>query len=524
MSSLINKLASVVSSFFLNKDERAFIEHNKEIWRADSNRVGEGHVLVEETALASNVLAISYIANFLCRKTNSKIVAYTKKSQVLLPRSVKEVYESFNAKFLYFSNSHVLAEAETLFNEVYPTLKTKRDVENIRIGGMLIGDLVYDTHLRKHLVPTVELECEEFKKTLIEALSFFLYWKKYFDKNTVSSVIVSHCVYAWNAIILRVAVDRSIPVYQVTAQRVYYITDSHNYRAYNDFLDYPVRFSGLGKEEKKTALALAKERLDLRFSGKVGVDMHYSTKSAYTTFSQDGRVIQKSPRLKLLIAPHCFFDAPHPYGISLFPDFFEWIAFLGGISEETDYDWYLKTHPDFLPGNLAIIDEFVNKYPKFKLIDSRTSHNQIIEEGIDFALTVHGTIGFEYAAKGVTVINASMCNPHIAYDFNIHPRSQAEYEHVLLNLDQQSVSVDLNKVYEYYYCRFIGTYNDWLFDSYGNFIDAIGGHASQVKSVSYDQFLSEFTVSKHKKVMRTVANFIESGDYCIGHEHRGSVI
>ena len=34
---------------------------------------------------------------------------------------------------------------------------------------------------------------------------------------------------------------------------------------------------------------------------------------------------------------------------------YEWIKFLGKISHSTDYEWYIKTHPDFLPGNIDII-------------------------------------------------------------------------------------------------------------------------------------------------------------------------
>ena len=146
---------------------------------------------------------------------------------------------------------------------------------------------------------------------------------------------------------------------------------------------------------------------------------------------------------------HCFFDAPHPFGINFFPDFYEWVIFLGRISEKTDYDWYIKTHPYFLPENDEVLEEIVRKYPKFTLLPKETSHLQIIEDGIDFVLTVYGTIGSEYAALGIPAINASMCNQHIAYNFNIHPKTIQEYEDILMNLTDQKLDIDINKVYEY---------------------------------------------------------------------------
>ena len=83
--------------------------------------------------------------------------------------------------------------------------------------------------------------------------------------------------------------------------------------------------------------------------------MRYSSKSAYGEH-KDERLLKESSRIKVFIALHCFFDSPHSYGCNLFPDFYEWLDFLGKISLETDYDWYMKTHPDYLPGNIPIIN------------------------------------------------------------------------------------------------------------------------------------------------------------------------
>jgi len=510
----MKKLLSLINSLFLDRAERVFVKHNKLLWRRNNKGIS-GEILVEENVVASSIVAISYIANFLAEKYNSNIVVYSKRMPLLLPRSIRKIYESFNSKFVFYSDSAVQDVAENLFEEIYPSLKTKRDVENLSIEGIPIGDLIYDTHLRQNLTPTINLASDEFKRSLMEGLNLYTYWKSYFERHSVSAIVVSHCVYSWNAIILRIAVHCSIPVYQATAQHLYYITDSHNYRAYNDFLDYPQRFEELGPQGKEMAYTEAKERINRRFSGYVGVDMHYSTKSAYTAFDRDGRVVEESPRIKILIATHCFFDSPHPYGINLFPDFYEWLCFLGGVSERTDYDWYIKTHPDFLPGNLDVINKLLEMYPKFKLIPSDTSHHQIIEEGIDFALSVYGTIGFEYAAQGVTVINASMCNPHVAYDFNIHPETVEAYERILLDLRNQKIEINIEKVYEYYYCRFLDSCDDWIYDDYKGFIQNIGGHSQQVKSISYDCFLKEFSLAKHQRILDTLERFVASKDYCL---------
>jgi hypothetical protein len=416
------------------------------------------------------------------------------------------------------ASNEQLSVVDRLFDEIYPRLSTKRDVEDLKINGIWLGDLLYDSHLRKHRLPMLEIDDPRFMNSLREALAYYVYWRDYLDTHNVKSIIVSHCVYHWYAVILRLAVSRQIPVYQVNAQTLYYVTDTHHYRAYNDFLDYPQTFSELSDREKINGLRAAKQRLDRRLSGKVGVDMVYSTKSAYTR-KGNKRVLAESPKLKILIATHCFFDSPHPYGINLFPDPHEWLTFLGKISEKTDYDWYIKTHPDFLPANTEIIQGFIKRFPKFTLLPAQTSHHQIIEDGIDFALTVYGTIGVEYAALGVPVINASMCNPHITYDFNIHPRSIEEYEQILLNLPNLKFHIDVNKVYEYYFCCFLNNADNWLYNDYHGFLKEIGGYYKQTGPVSYQKFLEQFSQQKHQRILQTMDRFVESKDYCLQKKH-----
>jgi hypothetical protein len=285
-----------------------------------------------------------------------------------------------------------------------------------------------------------------------------------------------------------------------------------NLWAYNDFFHYPEQFRELPEEERERGLLTARERLQRRFAGEVGVDMHYSTKSAYDRIKK-GRVLRESPRLKILVATHCFFDSPHPFGVNLLPDFYEWLYFLGEISEKTDYDWYIKTHPDFLPGNIPIIEEFIRKYPKFTLVPPETSHLQLKEEGIDFGLTVYGTIGFEYAALGIPVVNASLCNPHIRYHFNLHPRTIEEYEAILMDLPNQKLSIDINEVYEYYYMAFVNNTNNWLFKDYEAFIKEIGGYWQQFTPISYEVFMREFSRQRHEHIMLDLERFVKSRGY-----------
>ena len=205
----------------------------------------------------------------------------------------------------------------------------------------------------------------------------------------------------------------------------------------------------------------------------------------------------------------------------MFPDFFEWLDFLGNITNETDYDWYIKTHPDYLAGTKEIIDGFVAKYPKFTLLPADASHHQIIAEGISCALTVYGTIAFEYAALGIPVINASRNNPHIAYDFNLHAKDVEDYRRLLIGLDELNFTIDKQQVYEYYFMRYIFNTEDLFFNDYKTTIDQLGGYDNQFCLLVYEIWLKEWNLEKHRAIISSLQSFIHSGDFRMDYRHFG---
>ncbi|MCK5541072.1 MAG: hypothetical protein KAI40_00150 [Desulfobacterales bacterium] len=503
---------------FFDKAFRNFILHNRKIWKRYNNNDSKAEVLFEFTDMQPSIISYSYFSNVLAEKFNAKIRAYSfgKNSWVSLYQ--KKLYRSFNADvFSYRLNKAQKSELGELFNSVYSTLHSKNDVFDLCISGVWFGDLLYDSHMMTYKLPTVDINDNKFKKTLREALYQFIYWRDYFTSHDVKAINVTHCCYLI-AIPLRVAIHKGIPAYQVNVYGGFYLS-GQRFWAYTDFYDYPLQFSELSKTEQLYGVEIAKERIDRRFAGEVGVDMAYSTKSAYTNIKKD-RVLSNNDKFKILIAAHCFFDSPNGLGPNLFIDFFEWFNFLGKISEKTDYEWYLKTHPDYLPGNIEILNMFIDRYPKFRLISSDTSHHQLIDEGIDCVLTTYGTIGWEYAAFGKLAINASLSCPHIAYNFNLCPKNIEEYENLLMRLSEQNIDIDINEIYEYYYMKLRrDNMSNWLYQDYHSYIKNVGGYDNQFVSIAYNYFIDEFTNSIHNQTIALLNNFIDSKDYCMQEKH-----
>jgi hypothetical protein len=513
---------------------RRFTAHNRRVFPPESGAAERKPVvLFELSQLRSSHIAYGYLASVLAAEYKARIVAYVPGFLqgwrqyfyfgLLRALAVNEfrAYSSFGTtKFLtLWPTAAQKAKAKVFFDTVLPRLQSNRDLEELILEGIWVGDLIYDSYLARFRRPTIDRSSPEFQDFLLHSIELFLTWNDYFDSHDVRAVNVTHCVYNV-AMPLRIAVKRGIPAYQANATHLYRMTE-HNMFAYNDYVYFPQRFAALPPAMQEAGLAEAERRIEKRFAGVVGVDMHYSSKSAYGS-SRHARLIRESPRKKILIATHCFFDSPHSYGNNIFPDFYEWLDFLGQITEVTDYDWYIKTHPDYLPGTKEIIDTFIARYPKFTLLPSDASHHQIIAEGIDCALTSYGTIAFEYAALGVPVINASQNNPHIAYDFNVHARDVEHYRALLADLPNLKLNIDIRKVYEYYFMRYIFNTEDLFFDSYNDAVKELGGYAQQFTPAAYDRWLKEWSPEKHEKVLAALHTFVLSGDFRMDYRHYGS--
>ena len=533
-NNLFSKIIEFLKGIRRHPAAASFIKHNKRIFPLAPalQRSGGPVVLIEFNLMHSAQIAYSYLANVLAAESGAKIHAYLPRAHLspmetlsfrlknLLGFEAQGVYKSFGATdvFTITISSVQKEKAQRLFAEISEQVPDKKGLESLRIHGVWVGDLIYDTFLMRYRKPTIDISSVEFQNFLLESVELFVFWEDYLDRHDVKAVNVSHCVYNL-AMPLRLAVERNIPVFQANATHVYRLSKS-NYFAYNDFFYFRERFAALPEDVKKVGLAEAQRRIERRFAGEVGVDMAYSTKSAYGA-ARHAQLLRRSPRKKILIATHCFFDSPHSYGNNVFPDFYEWLDFLGQITEVTNYDWYIKTHPDVLPGTREIIDGFIAKYPKITLLPADASHLQIIAEGIDFALTVYGTIAFEYAALGIPVINNSLNNPHIAYNFNLHSKDVEDYRRLLLSLDRLDFKIDRQEVYEYYFMKNMYNTQDIFFNNYDATIKELGGYSAQFTDAIYEKWLAEWSPEKHHSIVAALQLFVRSGDFRMDYGHYG---
>jgi hypothetical protein len=398
--------------------------------------------------------------------------------------------------------------ARSISQGIKSGIKTKQDVFDISYRGVSIGVAIYESYLQMCRRPTADLEDPRLYDYIDEGIRTAVFWDDYLERHAVRAIVISHDCNIPEDVLARIAYERKIPVYLADCLRLRNADRPYSYATH--FTDYRKMFDSFSEEEKEKAVRLAKNQLERRFCGEVAVDMVYSTESAFVRSDDEAPVLRQNDKIKILIATHCFFDNPHGYGGMLFLDFYEWLMHLGEISKQTDYDWYIKTHPNYLPGTMEIITEILDKYPHIQLIPSKVSHHQLVEEGIDFVVTVYGTVGHEYPALGVPVINAGY-NPRIAYDFNYHPKSIEEYDNVLLNLDKLHIEMDKQQIYEFYYMQhYYAFIDDLVLESHRKYVQDVG-----LRSVGgpemYSYFIDQLTDSRHHQIIDRFSEFVESG-------------
>jgi hypothetical protein len=493
-----------------------FLNHNKNTF-INKNKDKQSKILVEYNALCDSHIIYSYLTNELAKKYKSEIHSYDRK----IENNFYEKIKSLIKNFYYFSYRNIYKSfgvinhitpkkinnenTKNLKNVIFNSINSKKDIFNISIEDVKIGDLIYDGYLRKFNLPTIDIKSTTFKNYLSDVIDLFCFWAQYFEDNIVKAIVLSHTVYEFG-IVLRIATKKKIKAF--SAGSFFIFSHDENNQTIFDMKYYKTEFKKYPKELQKRFIDYAADELKKKFDGKKTIENKVSALPADSPFAKkkyNKNVLSKNNKKKILIAAHHFSDAPNVYGNFIFNDFYEWIDFLGKKSENSDYEWYIKFHPMEYDSNKKTSDYFLNKYKNLQLINKDITHGQLISEGINLVLTVYGTIGLEYAYFGIPVINAANKNPHIAYDFNYHANSIEDYDKAIDNFDNLNISYNRECIKEYFFMRYLNSFylfSDELKDN-NNFINY------QSLEV-YNKWLKSLNSQVEKDLKNKIIEFIDS--------------
>lgn len=427
------------------------------------------------------------------------------------------IYHLLGVSKIIWPNIHITDEDESK-KKAYLLLKKIHkinDLEKLKVNNIFIGDLIYDGYLKKFQKHTIDLTEKQFINFFTDAITLFDYWIKYFKNNNIKTVVCFHSVYLC-ALPIRIAIAKNIKSYSVSLEKIYSLSKK-NYLPSQEHLFFKYQKKKIPYKQLQKGVKIAKREMNERFSGNLISSMLYLSKSPYGKITKK-KVIKKTKKIKILIAPHALSDSPHALGIHFFPDYYLWIKDLIKIKKITNYDWYVKIHPNmnYYNDQTEQVIKEISKKNGIHFLNPSTSHKQIIKEGINFAITVHGNIGLEYPLFGVPVINASKNGPHKYCNFNINPKSKSEYKRILLNLKKvKKPKINSNELYQYYFMKFIYNNNNWLIDDYNKAFQAVYGINGLYNPIFYKYFDTNYDSRKLSTKVNMIKKFIKSGQYSI---------
>lgn len=517
------KIKKKFSRIILDNSTKKFISFNKNKYSLLNNNKTSGIVLVDLFDHPPFIFFWSHIVNFLLKKHSlrSEYFYFTLHKNFfskfkLYLNKIKKIYSSFNVtegineqNFKYLKLD--ISNAKIDFNRI----KNKHALQEYRYKNIKIGDLIYDTYLRTTYRPTVDIEDKYIFEIFLRARKMFDKINEYFDTKNVKLVISSHTYYIQYGLLVRLANLRKIPIIIIHSKARgnkdfrLKILDQKFPTEHNDgYIDYSKTFKSLNKYKKKIALKLGELNLKNRLDGK--------SKLSYLKYSPYRGLIKKNfiynnQKKNVIIFAHDFFDAPHRFRNMIFTDFYEQLKFFINISKQyNNLNWFIKPHPNHLKDNDLIFNDLKKKNQNIIFLNKKINNYEIIKSNPKFVITNNGTIAHEFAFFKIPVINTGD-NPHINYNFNLHPKNMRELKNMISKIDyyKKKINFEKKKIYEFVYMHYLHRHNykmeSFIKDSYF----ATKNFNLNATSKLYKILIKK---NKYKYIEKYLENFFETNE------------
>lgn len=445
-----------------------YIAFNKRRWsfREESSR--KRVVLTSHFHFKQAIHSFSYLSNVLADMHDAVPRAYCLDEYLF--DYLDQIYNSFGAPLaLTFATGIEAIDAHKIRARLaFDGLKDRYDLVHLEIEGLQVGDLIYNWYCRKLFVPQVDLKDEFLYELIVQAYVIHSACITYLDTHEVVAVLPNHTFYVNCGILARLAIARGIPVYHpgrgyAPTRIPPYLNEAgwpENSKRIGPYFRYREIFSNLPIAQQERGIERGRAIIQERLQGVIDTKVLIHT-SAWGERSSEP-IFKPSSKKKIVIFAHDFCDNIHKFRRMLFTDFYHWLESLLEEAAKTDYDWYLKPHPNLMLEEKNILNrhklgELALRFPKVTLLPSGLSNRQLLEEGIAAVFTVHGTAAHEYAYLGVPVVNAGD-NLHRSYAFNLHPSTIEEFNQLVATAGDLQIPIDKREIEQFCYLHFCDQY------------------------------------------------------------------
>jgi hypothetical protein len=368
--------------------------------------------------------------------------------------------------FIDHSKLNIYSRISNFFTSIsfYLKLQSKKELLNYSYSDIKCGDLIYDTVVRFNSnKPTLKLNSFSLFLFLYNSINQIEFFKYFFKKINYSKAFFSQGVYIYHGIPLRVLASYNKGTVYTAGnftQMFKLITNKHFYMMEN-FHDYKKTANSidLGKNEIEQGL----KKFEKRFKGKddTGEYKHHKL----NPYKEYNKLVGKNRHFDGVLFLHDFYDAHKLYGKVLFNDHYEWTVFTLNLIRDNNLKIAIKPHPYQLPESLKAQKKIQSTYNELIWLDPLISNKTLIDRGIKYGITQHGTIISELAYFKINCIYCSE-NPVSPYNIGSYASSKEEYKNLILNANDLRLDTKIEEeVGEYYYIHYINKKSDYVLNN-----------------------------------------------------------
>jgi hypothetical protein len=419
LSRLLNALSSVARSVALphkaSREEQDFVKENAKHWRGTSLPLDEAGAILVETALSTPA---SLLEKFLIAKTIEKRTAA---QTVAILNAVYGqsnpaygVARSFGVSLFVcwwrgylhpWRVGRVLAQTLSLIL----VKRSGRALLDLRIDGIHIGDLMYDTLIRyrPNCYTVGKLSLHSHFRLLFRAIFNFHSSQALFRRYKVRAVVTSHNVYAEFGILCRIAHRYGAAIF-LKDMDVFRVYDARS-NVYEHFLRVSPEALQAGLADP-TVVSTAEDYFNRRMNGAIDqVDLNnaYGNKQAYDK-AELLAMFGADPRKKtVFVLAHAFSDAPHVGGKLAFDDYYDWLRqTLHRLSSNQDVNVIVKPHPSsYMWGEKGAVEVLLEELGTTNIHITPSDFSTLSIKSIaDYVVTARGTAGLEYSGLGIPAV------------------------------------------------------------------------------------------------------------------------
>lgn len=455
--------------------EELFCEFARQRW---PRKTDGPLLLMHQTTWYTSIYAYAFIGHAVAEQLGARLGSFHFARDRV--SKVAPLFEAFGAPTLVSPRDeerHAEA-ARTLARDAFAGIVTRREILDLKLDDVNLGDIIYDSYQRYFMEPTAVIGDPKLLEVIERVFAIYLASQEFLSNHEVAALFTDHAVYYPAGVFTRVALRHGVPVYHVPyepATLVRLDPDMYhgvpgnaigrpagygNCKLILPFHLFPKLFARLSKEEQEEGIARGRANLQARLSGVYDSSILPGGTAYHQAGPDDARLMKAGDRPRIIMLLHDFLDAPHAFRDHLFDDNYQWAVWMLERASQTPYDWYVKPHPNAVHDpalsvkNAEVLAELKERFPRVTFLSPLVSNNQLVTEGLAAMFTGYGTAGHEFAYLGVPVVNAGD-GPHISYNFNLHARSLEQLAEYVDHAADLSIVIDKRAIEEYSYMRFI---------------------------------------------------------------------